>query len=156
LFYNMANSERDVEHHANSSSTALPPEPESSISSERLPLLRPELHSNRANYKTTSVDNSWAARQEVTAIPTKSPISVLSLLLIAVFISHADGSLMIATYVTISSEFDAFGAAAWLTTSYTLAMCAVQPLAGKLSDIYGRKAVLLSSYIVFTLGLFVT
>ena len=151
----MASSEIDVEQHA-IASDPLPPAPESSIPSERLPLLGSKLDSKSPNYKITSVDNTISDQQDAVAIPTKSPLSILSLLLIAVFISNADGSLMMATYVTISSEFDSFGAAAWLTTSYTLAMCAAQPVAGKLSDIYGRKAVLLSSYAVFTLGLAVT
>lgn len=63
---------------------------------------------------------------------------------------------MLATYGTISSEFDSFGDASWLTTGFTLATCAVQPLAGKLSDVYGRKAVLLVSYVLFAGGSIVT
>lgn len=154
----MASSQTGVQEHANSFTTSpLAPE-ESSFPSERHPLLGPDLGVKSASYESpSSIDNTDPVQQEhAVAIPAKSPLSILSLLLIAVFISNADGSLMLATYVTISSEFDAFGAAAWLTTSYTLATCAVQPLAGKLSDIYGRKAVLLSSYLVFTLGLAVT
>jgi MFS family permease len=59
---------------------------------------------------------------------------------------------VLATYGTVSSEFGAFGSASWLTTSYALAMAAVQPIVGKLSDIYGRKVVLLISYILFATG----
>lgn len=59
---------------------------------------------------------------------------------------------MLATYGTISSEFGALADAAWLTTSYSLATCAVQPITGKLSDIYGRKPVLLVSYVLFAVG----
>ena len=33
-----------------------------------------------------------------------------------------------------------------------LAMVAVQPLVGKLSDIYGRKPILLLAYTLFTIG----
>ena len=151
----MAYSEIDVEQHANRSTSASLA-PERPISSERLPLLGPGLDSKSTNDHTISINTNKTVQQDTTNVVAKSPLSILSLLLIAVFISNADGSLMMATYVTISSEFDAFGAAAWLTTSYTLAMCAMQPLAGKLSDIYGRKAVLLSSYVVFTLGLSAT
>ncbi|QSZ30845.1 hypothetical protein DSL72_000403 [Monilinia vaccinii-corymbosi] len=59
--------------------------------------------------------------------------------------SYADGALVIATYGPIASEFQDLGDASWLTTSYSLAMCAVQPLTGKISDIYGRKPALLIS-----------
>lgn len=66
--------------------------------------------------------------------------------------SNADGSLVMATYGTISSEFGALADASWLTTSYSLATCAIQPITGKLSDIYGRKGVLLASYVLFAVG----
>jgi MFS family permease len=69
-----------------------------------------------------------------------------------VFISNADGSLVLATYGTISSEFGAFGGASWLSTGFMLSVCAVQPLTGKLSDIFGRKEVLLVSYVLFGIG----
>ncbi|KAG4413482.1 hypothetical protein IFR04_013383 [Cadophora malorum] len=82
----------------------------------------------------------------------KSVFAIIALLMIGVFMSNADGSLVMATYGTISSEFGALGEASWLTTSYALATCAVQPITGKLSDIYGRKSVLLVSYVLFAVG----
>ncbi|KAH8591517.1 major facilitator superfamily domain-containing protein, partial [Bisporella sp. PMI_857] len=71
---------------------------------------------------------------------------------IGVFIANADGSLVIATSGTISSEFNDLENAGWLISSYTLAMCATQSLYGKLSDIYGRKSTIIASYIFFTVG----
>ncbi|KAH7379780.1 major facilitator superfamily domain-containing protein [Cadophora sp. MPI-SDFR-AT-0126] len=82
----------------------------------------------------------------------KSVFAIIGLLMIGVFMSNADGSLVMATYGTISSEFGALADASWLTTSYALATCAVQPITGKLSDIYGRKIVLLVSYVLFAVG----
>lgn len=83
---------------------------------------------------------------------SKNVSAIIGLLLIGVFVSNADATLVIATYASISSEFGALKNAAWLTTSYTLAICAVQGIVGKLSDIYGRKAVLLVSYVGFAVG----
>jgi hypothetical protein len=45
-----------------------------------------------------------------------------------VFVANADSSLVLATSGTISSEFQDFGNAGWIITSYTLAMCATQSL----------------------------
>ena len=68
------------------------------------------------------------------------------------FISNGDGSIVTATYPTMSSEFNMLSHASLLSTSYYLATCASQPVLAKLSDIYGRKPILLFSYVLFTLG----
>lgn len=143
--------------------------------SERVSLLPPDVESRGSNYKSTEITTSAEAvsseggEGDVNEIEngnengngndndngktnSKHLISILSLLLIGVFISSADGTLVMATYTTISSEFGAFGNAAWLTTSYSLASCAMQPIVGKLSDIYGRKPVLITSYAIFAVG----
>jgi hypothetical protein len=124
---------------------------------ERLLLLAPDFDSENRGYKSIGGEQSNSEQNE-TLDEEESPshgvlaIHVISLLLIGVFISNADGTLVLATYGTISSEFKAFGQGSWLTTSYALATCAVQPTVGKLSDIYGRKGVLLTSYVLFALG----
>ncbi|KAN0092359.1 MFS general substrate transporter [Hyaloscypha variabilis] len=82
----------------------------------------------------------------------KAIAAMISVLLVGVFISNADGSLVLATYGIISSEFGAFGNASWLTTGFALSVCAIQPLTGKLSDIFGRKEVLVTSYVLFGIG----
>jgi nitrate/nitrite transporter NarK len=126
--------------------------------SERVSLLPSSLPSSPKipNYSSTEIikasDTASSGNGSKEETSSKSVISILSLLLVGVFISSADGTLVFATYTTISSEFGAFGDAAWLTTSYVLATCALQPIVGKLSDIYGRKRVLLSSYVVFAVG----
>jgi MFS family permease len=74
------------------------------------------------------------------------------LIVTGVLIAHADSMLVLATYGTIASEFNALKEASWLTTSFSLAVCALQPITGKLSDIYGRKNVLLISYVFFAVG----
>ena len=45
-----------------------------------------------------------------------------------VFVTNLDGSLVLATSGIISSEFDNLADSGWLVTSYTLAICAVQPI----------------------------
>ncbi|CAK7212285.1 hypothetical protein SBRCBS47491_001411 [Sporothrix bragantina] len=79
-------------------------------------------------------------------------LGILALLLIGVFAANADTSLVLATYGMISSEFQSLGSASWLLTAYMLAMCGSQPLYGKLSNIYGRKTLLLVAYTLFAVG----
>ena len=59
---------------------------------------------------------------------------------------------MLATYGAVSSEFHDLDSGSWLVSAYILAQCVAQPLYGKLSDIYGRKACLQGAYILFAIG----
>jgi len=144
---------QNIEHYGSNTSDNSSDSSESiGTYSERTALLLPDFDPQVTNYKNTVVTDTEAAPKDYVKTTPKGVFSILSLLLIGVFISNADGTLVLATYATISSSFNSFGEAAWLTTSYNLALCAVQPIVGKLSDIYGRKGVLLTSYTVFALG----
>lgn len=69
-----------------------------------------------------------------------------------VFLNAFDGTIMAATYAVISSEFDATNSASWLTTAYLIASTAVQPLYGRISDIFGRRICFFASTILFGIG----
>ncbi|EXV01600.1 MFS transporter [Metarhizium robertsii] len=69
-----------------------------------------------------------------------------------VFLNAFDGTIMAATYAVISSEFDATNSASWLTTAYLIASTAVQPLYGRVSDIFGRRVCFFASTILFAVG----
>ncbi|KAJ5086248.1 hypothetical protein NUU61_007555 [Penicillium alfredii] len=78
--------------------------------------------------------------------------TIVAVLLLGEFISNADATLVMAAAGRISSEFNRLRDANWLSTGYTLGLCAAQPMYGKLSDIYGRKPLLLVSYLLFAVG----
>ncbi|OOQ87441.1 efflux pump antibiotic resistance protein [Penicillium brasilianum] len=78
--------------------------------------------------------------------------TVIAVLLLGEFVSNADATLVMAAAGHISSEFNRLRDASWLATGYMLGLCAVQPMYGKLSDIFGRKPLLLVSYFLFGLG----
>lgn len=84
--------------------------------------------------------------------PPSSILPVILVLLIGVFISNADTSLLLAIHPIIASEFNALHDSSWLLTSFGLAASTMQPIYGKLSDIYGRKALLLVAYALFGIG----
>ncbi|KAI0081600.1 member of the major facilitator superfamily [Panus rudis PR-1116 ss-1] len=56
------------------------------------------------------------------------------------------------SYAAIGSELDALQSTSWIATAYMLTTTSFQPLYGKLSDIFGRKACLLFAYFTFALG----
>ncbi|KAH8690581.1 efflux pump antibiotic resistance protein [Talaromyces proteolyticus] len=85
--------------------------------------------------------------------PKQSSIwGVVWILLLGEFVSHADGTITFASAGRISSEFNALPDANWLATAYSLGVCAAMPMYGKLSDIYGRKNILLLAYSFFGIG----
>ncbi|KAK0750096.1 major facilitator superfamily domain-containing protein [Schizothecium vesticola] len=81
-------------------------------------------------------------------------VKVLSVLMIAsgIFVAQIDGSILLATYPVIASEFNDLKNATWLVTSFALAGAATQTLYAKLSDIYGRKPLVLIAYSILVLG----
>ena len=78
--------------------------------------------------------------------------SIIAVILLGEFLGSMDGTLVTAAGPTISSKFGRLEYLNWLTTAYMLGVAVVQPSLGKLSDIFGRKYVLLTSYFLFALG----
>ncbi|KAH7160402.1 major facilitator superfamily domain-containing protein [Dactylonectria estremocensis] len=77
---------------------------------------------------------------------------VVAALLIGVFTSSIDASLVLATHPVIASEFGDLEDSSWLFISFMLAGAATQSLYGKLSDIFGRKSILMVCYGLFATG----
>jgi MFS family permease len=69
-----------------------------------------------------------------------------------VFLSGFDGTITASTYAVISSEFNAANTASWLTTSYLITSTAFQPLYGRFSDIFGRRACFFTGGTTFMVG----
>ena len=64
----------------------------------------------------------------------------------------ADHTITTTLSATIATEFRSLAIIAWLGSAYLIALAVVQPLSGKLTDIFGRRAGLLFSYILFAIG----
>ncbi|RAH55451.1 MFS general substrate transporter [Aspergillus piperis CBS 112811] len=71
---------------------------------------------------------------------------------LGVFLSAADQTIIMASYGQIGSDLEALNLTSWIATSYFLTLTSFQPLYGKLSDIFGRKACLLFAYAIFGIG----
>lgn len=68
------------------------------------------------------------------------------------FLAAFDLTVVAAIYPTIGGSFNALNQASYIATAYLLANTALQPLYGRLSDIYGRKNCLLFANSVFLIG----
>ncbi|KAL8832639.1 MAG: hypothetical protein Q9170_004799 [Blastenia crenularia] len=77
---------------------------------------------------------------------------ILPAIAIGIFLSAADQTLIVTMYGKIGSDLKALNKTSWVSTAYFLTLTSFQPLYGKLSDIFGRKAALLFGYAIFGIG----
>lgn len=71
---------------------------------------------------------------------------------IGIFLAAADQTLIVSSYAKIGGELQALNQTSWIATAYFLTLTSFQPLYGKTSDVFGRKACLLFAYTVFGIG----
>ncbi|PGH03296.1 hypothetical protein GX51_04166 [Blastomyces parvus] len=85
---------------------------------------------------------------------TKKQIAVVMFALcLALFLAALDMSIIATALPTISSQFNASESGySWMASSYLLGNAAVIPLWGKLSDIWGRKPIIVFANILFLLS----
>ncbi|KAJ2855661.1 hypothetical protein J3B02_002047 [Coemansia erecta] len=86
------------------------------------------------------------------AMTTQRAVLTMAALGLAVFISSLDQTIVAGSLPTIGRQFDAMSTVSWISTSFLLASTAMQPLYGRLSDIFGRIETLMFGLIVFLAG----
>ena len=73
-------------------------------------------------------------------------------LLLPVFLASLDGTIVATALPTIGRDLGGSTDLSWIVTVYLLTSTAAAPLIGKISDIRGRRATMLSSQVVFLVG----
>nr|POF17805.1 multidrug resistance protein fnx1 [Quercus suber] len=132
----------------------LPPQPEAD---ERSPLL--------GNSNDESQDASVEAQAEqeqrehdANAVPLAEEPSTAKLLVImssmwmGTFLAALDATVVATLSKPIASSFHSGTAFSWIASGYLIANSACQPLSGKLTDIYGRRAGLVFAFTFFAAG----
>ncbi|KAJ6566891.1 member of the major facilitator superfamily [Mycena capillaripes] len=71
---------------------------------------------------------------------------------IGIFLCAMDQTIVVSSYAAIGSELNQLQNTSWIATAYMMTLTSFQPLYGKMSDIFGRKACLLFAYTIFALG----
>ena len=79
-------------------------------------------------------------------------LTLFLFLMSAMFMATLDNQIVSTALPTIVGEFGQMERFGWVGSAYLLATCAVMPLYGKLGDLFGRKYVMLSAILIFTLG----
>ncbi|KAF9924281.1 hypothetical protein FBU30_005699 [Linnemannia zychae] len=90
--------------------------------------------------------------QGTITLPFKELIIVFIGLMLGIFLSSLDQTIVSVCTTNIANEFKALNEVPWVGTAYLLTSTAFQPLYGRFSDIFGRKATFLFAIIVFLIG----
>lgn len=82
----------------------------------------------------------------------RSKIIIMVSVMAAMFLVALDQTIIATALGKIVEQFNAFDSLSWIVTAYLLTTTITVPIAGKLSDIFGRRLILLIGVGVFTIG----
>ncbi|KAI3003083.1 hypothetical protein CBS147346_5548 [Aspergillus niger] len=117
---------------------------------EKIPV--EDLRTPQANSLSSGGSNSRAddaSDYELTGIPLFLVITGLGL---SIFLMSLDSSIIATAIPRITSQFNSTGDIGWYGSAYSFAMCALQPMAGKLFGSFEMKGMFLGCLVVFELG----
>ncbi|CEP63258.1 Vba4p LALA0_S07e06040g [Lachancea lanzarotensis] len=77
---------------------------------------------------------------------------IMTSMYLGIFLAALDGTIVSTLMTHIASEFQALPNISWIATGYLLSTSCFQPLYGKISDVLGRKPMLVFSNVLFGLG----
>jgi EmrB/QacA subfamily drug resistance transporter len=78
--------------------------------------------------------------------------AILMSLMLAMFLAALDQTIVATALPTIGRQFQDVSSLSWVITAYLLASTAVAPVFGTLSDIYGRRAMIIAALSLFIAG----
>ena len=88
--------------------------------------------------------------QDFAIFTRREIVTILSGLLLAMFLASIDQTIVATALSTIARELDGWASMAWVVSAYLVTTTVTTPIHGRLSDLYGRRSLLLIS-----IGLFV-
>ncbi|KAJ2705987.1 hypothetical protein FB645_001964 [Coemansia sp. IMI 203386] len=114
-----------------------------------------EMHLKASQATLTNKDNSnEGARLQEKRMPLSRVrfIIVLCTLSLGSFLSMLDQSILGAALPAITNQFGQLSSIVWVSAAYMLSFTALQPIASKVSEIFGRLPVLILSLVLFCAG----
>ncbi len=86
------------------------------------------------------------------SLDSRTKLIIMLSAMSALFLVALDQTIIATALGAIVKEFDSFSSLGFVVTAYILTTTITVPLAGKLSDMYGRKLLLIIGVVVFSLG----
>lgn len=85
-------------------------------------------------------------------LETKQKVIIMIAVMSGLFLAALDQTIVGTALPKILSEFNALKELSWVVTAYLLTSTITVPIAGKMSDLYGRRKLLLTGIVVFVIG----
>lgn len=82
----------------------------------------------------------------------RSKVIIMASVMASMFLVALDQTIIATALGKIVEEFNAYDSLSWIVTAYLLTTTISVPIAGKLSDLFGRKIVLLAGVGIFGIG----
>ncbi|GAN77304.1 MFS transporter [Acidisphaera rubrifaciens] len=79
-------------------------------------------------------------------------LQVLSGILLCIFLAAIDQTVVIPAVPAMAADLKGFGHLAWIVSAYLLTATVATPVYGKLSDIYGRRRLLMPAIAIFAVA----
>src|SRR6201995_2569941 len=111
--------------------------------------IEPELPELAAEVLAVDDAPSLAPRAPLTQAETRT---ILMSLMLTMFLAALDQTIVATALPTIGRQFHDVSSLSWVITAYLLASTAVAPVFGTLSDIYGRRAMIITALGLFVAG----
>ncbi|KAJ3552204.1 hypothetical protein NP233_g12937 [Leucocoprinus birnbaumii] len=96
--------------------------------------------------------NEVQLTDQTNLLPFKKILTCFMGLGLCVFISQMDAVIVATALPTISTAFSAGSVSSWVPSAYLLTTTSFQPLYGRFSDIFGRKATLTAAMLILVVG----
>jgi EmrB/QacA subfamily drug resistance transporter len=96
--------------------------------------------------------SSTAATPPLAASDATAIRSVLTALMLAIFLGALDQTIVAVSLPAISAQFNDVELLAWVISGYMVAMTVATPIYGKLGDLYGRRRMILIGTGIFTVA----
>jgi EmrB/QacA subfamily drug resistance transporter len=89
------------------------------------------------------------AQTQATHFSRPEILSVLSGLLLAMFLASLDQTIVATSLSTMAQDLNGWSLMSWVVSAYLVASTVTTPIYGRLSDLYGRRPILLTSIALF-------
>lgn len=85
-------------------------------------------------------------------LSTRQKVTIMSAVMVGLFVVSLDQTIVATALGAIVQDFHSYSSLGLVVTAYLLFMTVTMPIAGKLSDLFGRRLLLLIGLGVFTIG----